>query len=89
MHFSISSRAVTLQALAREVVALEERCLHARSAELRAGKQAGEMALEARRARHLQASTAAECSNLRATVAAFQVSNELIIFYIIILYLFL
>jgi len=65
-----------MQALAGEVVALEEKSLHARSAELRAGKRVEEVALEARKARQLQASATAECADLRATVAAFQVHRS-------------
>lgn len=72
--FSLTLSASVAQALAGEVVQLEEQRLHARSAELRAGKQGEEMALEARRAKQQQAATAAECSHLQTVVQGLQVS---------------
>lgn len=68
------------QALAEEVVQLEEQRLHARSAELRAAKRGEEMALEARRAKQQQAATAAECGHLQSVVQSLQVSDSFNLF---------
>ena len=64
------------QALASEVVTLEERVLQAKSEELRAAKQAEADSLAARRAAQMHASAAAECANLRTMVAALQVTTS-------------
>lgn len=71
MHVEPHQR--SLQALAEEVVQLEEQKLQARSAELKAGKQAEEMALGARKAQQQQATLATECANLRSAVESLQV----------------
>ena len=61
-----------LQALAAEVVALEEKYLQAKSMELRAARQRQEEAAKAARAQQLHASAAAECAELRTMLAALQ-----------------
>ena len=63
-----------LQALAAEVVALEEKYLQAKSMELRAVRQTQEEAAKAVRAQQLHASAAAECTELRSMLAALQAS---------------
>ena len=61
-----------MQALAAEVVALEEKYLQAKSMELRAARQSQEEAAQAARAQQLHASAAAECAELRTMLAALQ-----------------
>ena len=60
---------LALQALAAEVVSLEERCLHLRSSELRAASEA-EGAAEVR---HRSQMAAQELASLEATIQALQV----------------
>lgn len=54
------------------MVTLEEKFLKARSVELQAVRRAEEAAEDARKAQRQRASAAAECTELRATVAALQ-----------------
>ena len=62
-----------LQALAAEVVSLEERCLHLRSSELRAAREA-EGAVEVQhRSEHRSLMTAQEVASLEATIQALRV----------------
>ena len=62
-----------LQALAAEVVSLEERCLHLRSSELRAAREAEGAAEVRHRSEHRSQMTAQEVASLEATIQALRV----------------
>ena len=65
---------LALQALAAEVVSLEERCLHLRSSELRAAREAEGAAEVRHRSEHRSLMTAQEVASLEATIQALRVS---------------
>ncbi len=64
---------LALQALAAEVVSLEERCLHLRSSELRAAVEAEGAAEVRHRSEHRSQMAAQEVASLEATIQALRV----------------
>ena len=64
---------LALQALAAEVVSLEERCLRLRSSELRAAREAEGAAEVRHRSEHRSQMTAQEVASLEATLQALRV----------------
>ena len=64
---------LALQALAAEVVSLEERCLHLHSSELRAAREAEGAAEVRHRSEHRSQMTAQEVASLEATIQALRV----------------